>query len=202
MLLNVDKAYCYLQEARHANDGPWIDHSYYVGLAAGKLASHIDGMDEDTAMAYGFVHDIGRIFGEMKIRHIFEGYRLLMKDGYPDAARICLTHSFPVQDIHAVTRIWDCESDDYIFMKQFLDGVEYNQYDKLIQLCDNIGSAEGIVVLERRMVDIVLRYGIDTANLLDRWKRLFAIKEEVETLMGESVEAALGLKSLNDDLFI
>ncbi len=150
------------------------------------------------AGSYGLLHDIGRAFGDqsMQIRHIFEGYHFLMDEGYPDAARICLTHSFPVQDIHAVTGVWDCTQDEYVFLDNYLQKIEYDSYDKLIQFCDNIALPEGIVTLEKRMVDIVLRYGFDAENTVARWEKLFSIKAELEAAMGCSVEDALGLRVL------
>ena len=98
----------YLREAHRRAPKPWIRHSYYVGLAAGKIAARVPAMDGDLACAYGFLHDIGRRFGEMRINHIFCGWRYILAEGYADAARICLTHSFPVQDVRSVTGV--CES--------------------------------------------------------------------------------------------
>ncbi len=155
-------------------------------------------MDAELAGSYGLLHDVGRAFGDehMQINHIFAGYRFLMDEGYPEAARICLTHSFPVQDIRTVTGIWDCTQKDYDFLEDYLQKIEYTPYDRLIQFCDNIALAEGVVILEKRLVDIVRRYGLDAENLVARWESLFAIKKEIETAMECSVEDVLGLKEM------
>ena len=198
MKITGEKALEYLCNGKMMNNGAWIEHSYYAGMAAGLIAKRIKGLDSERAKAYGFLHDIGRSFGLMQINHIFKGYYFLCAEGYPDAAQICLTHSFPVKDIASVTNVWDCSAADYAFMENYLPKAEYTLYDKLIQLCDNVASADGLVVLEKRMVDIVMRYGIDECNLLARWDQLFAIKKELEALMDASVEDVLGLKAVRD----
>lgn len=195
MKLTADIAYQYLCKARKDNNGKWIEHSFYVGEAAGLIAENIDNIDADKARSFGYLHDIGRSMGEMQIRHIFCGYYLLNEKGYKDAARICLTHSFPIKEITTVTGVWDCGDDEYEFLQNYLENTNYDIYDKLIQLCDNIGAAEGIVILEKRLVDIVRRYGIDYENLLNRWERLFKLKKEFENLMGRSLEDVLKLNS-------
>lgn len=192
-MINAKIAYKYLIRAREMNDGLWINHSIYVGQAARKIASYIDGIDANLAESYGYLHDIGRMFGEMKINHIFEGYRFLLSEGYDDAARICLTHSFPVQDIKQVKGVWDSSPADYKFMENYLTSIEYTQYDELIQLCDVFGSAEGVTAMEKRLVDIVLRYGMDEYTV-NRWKSLFVLKEKFEKKIGRQIEDVLGLK--------
>lgn len=189
----------YLKDAEtRCGSLPWIGHSRSAGMAAFLLAKKIPSLDAELARSYGLLHDIGRAFGgpSMKIDHIFKGYRFLMDEGYPEAARICLTHSFPVQDIKSVTGIWDCTREDYDFLERYLQTIAYTPYDRLIQFCDNIALPEGIVLLEKRLVDIVRRYGLDAENLPARWESLFAIKEELETAMGCSVEEVLGLKGV------
>ena len=184
----------YLREAEKRAPKLWIRHSYYVGLAAGKIAARVPGMDADLATAYGFLHDIGRRFGEMKINHIFCGWRYLRAEGYEEAARICLTHSFPVQDARSVTGVWDSTEEDIAFLQEYLPSITYTDYDRLIQLADVLGDASGIVVLEKRLVDIIRRYGLDAANVPSRWAALFAIKEDFERRMGVTIEEALELR--------
>ena len=182
----------YLSEASSLNPGSWIVHSRYVGKAAQQLALYMDELDSERAFVFGSLHDIGRRFGEMGMNHAIYGYRFLMAEGDAEAARICLTHSFPVQDITAVNGGWDLTAEDYDFLDQFLRRAHYTLYDRLIQLCDAMATGEGIVAIERRMIDIMLRYGVDHTSV-PRWRRLFEMKAEVEQRMGKSVESVLGL---------
>ena len=185
----------YLDEARRLNDGGWIVHSLAVGTAAERIAALVEGLDAERAFVFGVLHDIGRRFGEMGMNHVTLGYRFLLEQGDTEAAEICLTHSFPVQEITAVHGGWDLTSEDYAFLDSFLQERTYTKYDRLIQLCDAMATGEGIVAIERRMMDIMLRYGIDETSL-PRWRQLFAMKAEFEQYMGCSVESALGLCTL------
>ena len=40
-----------------------------------------------------------------------------------------------------------------------LEGAEYDDYDRLIQLCDALAGSEGIPDVEERMADVKRRYG-------------------------------------------
>ena len=44
-------------------------------------------------------------------------------------------------------------------LELYLGELEYDDYDRLIQLCDSIGAAEGVVSMEERMGDVKRRYG-------------------------------------------
>lgn len=197
MILTSEQAYKYLLKAGMQNDGKWIQHSLYVGQAAGMLASQMDGLVSiDNVIAMGYVHDIGRMFGNMKMNHALRGYYFLKDEGYEEAAKVCLTHSFPVQDIETVTGLWDCSEEDYIFLKEYISSCQYDYYDKLIQFCDNIATADGITAIEVRLIDIVMRYGFDNKNTINRWEKCFGLKKEIESLMGKTVEDVLGLKTM------
>ncbi|WP_226372106.1 HD domain-containing protein [Selenomonas timonae] len=195
MRITRDRAMAYLDEARRLNDGGWIVHSLAVGTAAERIAALVEGLDAERAFVFGVLHDIGRRFGEMGMNHVILGYHFLLEQGDTEAAEICLTHSFPVQEITAVHGGWDLTSEDYAFLDSFLQERTYTKYDRLIQLCDAMATGEGIVAIERRMMDIMLRYGIDETSL-PRWHQLFAMKAEFEQYMGRSVESALGLCTL------
>ena len=197
MLVKITRAQAlrYLDEARRLNDGGWIVHSLAVGTAAERIAALVEGLDAERAFVFGVLHDIGRRFGEMGMNHVILGYRFLLEQRDTEAAEICLTHSFPVQEITAVHGGWDLTSEDYAFLDSFLQERTYTKYDRLIQLCDAMATGEGIVAIERRMMDIMLRYGIDETSL-PRWRQLFAMKAEFEQYMGRSVESALGLCTL------
>ncbi len=195
MRITRAEALACLDEARTRNDGGWIAHSFAVGTAAERIAARIDHLDAERAFVFGLLHDIGRGFGVMQMNHVIAGYRFLLEQGDEEAAEICLTHSFPVQQITAVNSGWDLMAEDYAFLDHFLQERKYTLYDRLIQLCDAMATDEGIVAIERRMMDVMLRYGVDETSLT-RWRQLFAMKEDFERRMGESVESVLGLRTV------
>ncbi|MDD2214939.1 MAG: HDOD domain-containing protein, partial [Oscillospiraceae bacterium] len=93
-----------LAEAEKLNPGKWSAHSRVAAQCAEKIAAACTGPDSlnpDKAYVLGLLHDIGRRFGVSQFGHIADGYRFMLQSGYDEAARICLTHSFPLQDIHS-----------------------------------------------------------------------------------------------------
>lgn len=80
-------------EGEACNPGSWGDHSRIAAMCAEKIARSV-GLDSEKAYVLGLLHDIGRKFGIKHLAHVYDGYQYMMSLGYPDAARICLTHFF------------------------------------------------------------------------------------------------------------
>ena len=95
------------------------------------------------------------------MRHIIDGYKFMLSMGYDECAKICLTHSFPCKEIKSYNGNNDCVDDDYQFILNFLQTTEYDDYDRLIQLCDAISFPDGPTYIEKRLVDVVLRRGFN-----------------------------------------
>lgn len=158
--LTAKKAKELLDEANRMNPGGWYDHSIWVGKAAHKIAEAL-GEDADKAEAFGYIHDVGRRVGRCQLKHIFEGYKYLTELGYDEAARICLTHSFFVPQTEGVIGKWDMSEEEKKFVEDYINNTEFDMYDKIVQMADSIAISTGIVILERRMVDVFFRYGFD-----------------------------------------
>lgn len=172
-----------LKEGLKTNPGPWADHCRLVGQAAYIIASRCPGMDADRAQSLGMLHDIGRSAGVMDMRHIVEGYRFALENGMPDVARVSLTHSFADKMTQAAAGNWDCPEKDVRMVQEYLDGVEYDDYDRLIQLCDYLGDPWGFCILEKRMVDVTLRRGFNEYTL-GKWRSAFKLLAYFEKKMG------------------
>ncbi len=175
-----------LELAAQANPGLWVRHSQNTGEAARRIAARCPGMDSEKAYVCGLLHDIGRRTGVAAVRHIIDGYDYAMAQGWDEVARVCLTHSFPIQDIEADIGKKDITPQQYRFIQQFLEQVEYDEYDRLIILCDSLADANGFCILEKRLVDTTRRYGAFPFTV-ERWNRTFAIKEAFEARIGCSV---------------
>ncbi len=106
------------------------------------------------------MHDIGRRTGIAAMRHIIDGYDYAMSRGWDEVARVCLTHSFPIQDVDADIGKKDVTAGQYEFIRSCLNRLEYDDYDRLIILCDSLASADGFCILEKRFVDTARRYGL------------------------------------------
>src|SRR5512138_350764 len=132
-----------LAEAGRLNPGPWESHSRYVARAAQTIAARHPTLDPEAAYVLGLLHDIGRRAGSTDMRHVLDGFTYLAGLGYPGAAQVCLTHSFPVQHIHAGAGKWDCTPEELRWAEQTLAQAEYSAYDRLIQLCDCLALPSG-----------------------------------------------------------
>ena len=154
--------------------------------AAAKIIAGASGLNPEKAFVCGLLHDIGRRTGVAAMRHIIDGYDYAAARGWNEVARICLTHSFPVKDIDADIDKKDITPAQYGFIRQFLNGIEYDDYDKLLILCDALADANGYCILEKRFVDTTRRYGI-FAFTVDRWNKTFEMKSYFENKMGQSV---------------
>lgn len=93
-------------------------------------------------------------------------------------------------DIDADIGKKDITAEQYDFIKTFLDGIKYDDYDKLIILCDALGDANGLCILEKRLIDTTRRYGIYPFTI-DRWNKTYEYKEYFEKRIGKSVYAVL-----------
>ncbi len=187
---SLPEAHQLLCEAQERNAGPWVQHSIFVAQAARIIANQIPPLDPSSSYILGYLHDIGRREGCGDLRHTLDGYNFLHEKGYDDAARICITHSFPVKNAFAVVGNWDCSQEEIQFVSDYLDRIEYDLYDRLIQLCDGLSLSNGFCLIEQRLVDVALRHGINSYSL-ERWKAFFKIKDEFEEMIGKSVYSLL-----------
>ncbi len=166
------------------NPGPWKEHSRWVGYSAAKIAS-VCGLNSDDAYCYGVLHDIGRRFGVTNLAHIYDGYHYLMEMGFENAAKIALTHSFNRFEIKDYIGKFDLEDSQIAELKDLLANVQPDDYDYLIQLCDSIATAEGIVSMEERMLDVKKRYGYYPR---EKWERNMELKKYFENKAGMLLE--------------
>jgi len=162
-------------------------------MCAQAIAARHPEMDAEAAYVLGLLHDVGRRtagYGVPDPMHIIDGYRHLIGLGYDDAARVCLTHSFPIKDVDAFAALWGELGDERRFVQDYLDGVEYTVYDRLIQLCDCLALPSGPVVMEKRFVDVALRHGFNGLTL-EKWRGFLQIKREFDAVCGGSIYAVL-----------
>ena len=176
-----------LAEAEAMNPGPWVTHSRSVARVAQTVAERC-GLDGDVAYVLGLLHDIGRREGFSHIKHTIDGYRYLLAQGFDDAAVVCLTHSFSIPEVSVYQGEVDCAPEEFALIRRFVETRPFTDYDRLIQLCDSLAFSQGPVLLEKRLVDVALRYG--TPDFLARkWQAYFGLLRYFEEKIGGSVYA-------------
>jgi len=185
-LPSKDEAERILEDALKQNPGKWGDHSRVAARAAETIAWKC-GLDADRAYVSGLLHDIGRYEGVRGLHHIIAGYYLMKEKGYDQIAEICLSHSFPYQDLRAFGGgNIDCDEHELKTITAFLSDHIYNDYDRLLQLCDSMGSAEGVCLIDVRLLDVARRYGSDDFTL-KKWESILALKKYFDGLCGMNV---------------
>ena len=76
------------------------------------------------------------------------------------------------------------ERSEMAYVVEKLDAVEYEDYDRLIQLCDSLASAEGVWNIEDRMGDVKARYGYYPQ---DKWDANVDLMHYFEEKMGRNI---------------
>ena len=183
MIPNRAEAQRLLREAESCNPGPWGDHSRVAADCACKIACAA-GMNGEKAYVLGLLHDIGRKFGKGHLQHVWYGYQYMMELGFDEAARICLTHSFCVKSMDDYIGKYDVTPEQYSRIESLMTETRYDDYDRLIQLCDSLAMAEGVADIETRMLDVKARYGHYPQ---EKWDNNLALKAYFEEKCGRSI---------------
>ena len=158
-----------LNEAEQRNPGAWIGHSKTAAFCAKAIAEHCDNLDADTAYILGLLHDIGRREGVTDMRHIIDGYNYMTSLGQND-----------------------CTAEETEFINTFIENTEYEDYDKLIQLCDALALPDGATYIEKRLVDVVMRRGFNDLTI-QKWKSFFGLKEYFDKKTGTDIYKLIGV---------
>ena len=181
-----DEARRILGQAARKNPGRWAGHSLRVGEAARRLAEAHPRLDPQIGESLGLLHDVGRGEGPNGHRHMYEGHLLLSRLGYEDAARICLTHSFPAKDFSQLFGARDCAPEEERFIQSYVEACEYDDYDRLIMLCDSLAQASGFCLLEKRFVEVALRYAPTPISHV-KWRACLELRDYFGRAIGRSV---------------
>lgn len=207
----LDRTYAkeLLEWAYEQNPGPWFEHSLHVAHATENIIIELikNGYNLYADIAYNaaLLHDIGRYKGFTKsVIHSYDGYMYMNDLGYTGNAVICVTHSFPCKNEHIdIAAEWSLVPDHMRsrLVEILNEHCNYDLYNKVITLCDALADAGGFTTLERRLISVGLRHGTTSHTSL-HWKGFYAIKKELEALIGKSIYTVLPdvEKSIYEDI--
>lgn len=184
MLPTREEAIELVREGLSCNPGPWGKHCLTVAHCAEKIACACGDMDSEKAFILGLLHDIGRKFGVRHLGHVLDGYTYMKELGYDEVAKICLTHSFNNHTVDEYIGKFDVSEEELILIKNELDKTIYDEYDWLIQLCDSLAGADGVLDIEERMNDVKKRYGFYPQ---DKWDSNIRLKHYFEEKMNKNI---------------
>lgn len=184
MIPTREEAEALLKEAEACNPGPWGNHSRTAAYCAQRIALACGSLDPEKAYILGLLHDIGRKFGVRHLGHVSDGYTYMMSLGYDEAARICLTHSFNNLTVDEYIGKFDTTEEELKLIQDALRDMVMDEYDMLIQLCDALAGAEGVMDIEARMEDVKSRYG---SYPQQKWNRNLELKAYFEEKAGADI---------------
>lgn len=184
MLPTREEALELIRDGLKSNPGPWGRHCLTVAHCAEKIAAKCGDMDDEKAYILGLLHDIGRKYGVRHLGHVSDGYSYMKKLGYDEVAKICLTHSFSNHTVEDYIGNFDVSEEELALIKSELAAVDYDEYDVLIQLCDALAGADGVLDIEERMSDVKKRYG---SYPQEKWDTNIKLKQYFEDKMQESI---------------
>ena len=169
-------------------------HCSAVADIAQTIAAHC-GLDRNKAWVIGLLHDCGRIKDEPNenVFHGLVGWHYMQKKGFPELARYSLTHTFYDKDFNMDN--YPQNKNDLMTCKKLLENIEYDDYDRLLQLadlCNNMGKS---CTLEYRMESISKRYKIPYLNVLSVFKTANRIKAYFDAKCGQDIYRLLGIKN-------
>lgn len=191
----VDKIFYYptieegekeLIEAGKLNPGRWIGHSQHAALACKKIAEHCPHLDSEKAYLVGLLHDIGRRIGIVQEKHMIEGYKYCLSKGWTKLAQTAISHGFMLKDIKSSVGKWDVSEEDYKLASKIIEEAEYDDYDRLIQMCDSLALPDRFCLLETRFVDVALRYGVNE-HTTEKWRKILEIKKYFDKVTGMDI---------------
>ena len=184
MLPTREEAERILAEAGKCNPGPWVNHSRVAAHCAEKIAEKCEDIDPEKAYIVGLLHDIGRKFGTRHLGHVSDGYTYMMSLGYDEVARVCLTHLFNDQVMEDYIGKKDTTDAEYEQIQNALHEISMDEYDRLIQLCDAIAGADGVLDITERMADVRRRYG---SYPTQKWNQNLLLKKYFEEKAGDEI---------------
>lgn len=180
---NKKQANSLLMEAGKSNPGKWINHSQIAATCAYKIAKECQ-MDEEKSYVLALLHDIGRRFLVRDLGHIYNGYKYMKRIGMNKVAKVCLTHSFPTKNINTYIGKIDIKEKEKDEIESLLKSIEFDDYDRLIQLCDAIAGSDKVLDIEERMKDAKTRYGNYPQ---EQWDKNLELKRYFEEKSGKNI---------------
>ncbi len=165
----------------------YIFHTQGVAASAEKIAEYLPGLNPEKAYILGLLHDYGKRISE-RIENYFhgrEGYEQMLKLGYYDVAKICLTHTFFDKNLIYSDFSYPIEWIDWAQSK--LKNIEYDDYDYLICLCDKFFEGLEKVSIEKRAEGIAKRYRTNENQINIFKKKSLNLKHYFDNKIGIDV---------------
>lgn len=168
-------------------------HYIDVSHCAELIARH-SGLDPHKARILGMFHDFGEYIEQTQPNtfHGTAGYDEMMKLGYDEIARVCLTHSFWEGVYNPEYFVYDKK--EVARAGELISKMELDEYDYLIQLSDMLCCHRKFVKLEERVDYIIKKYKRNPEQAEKMIKAAKMLKSRFDKLCGQDIYELLEIK--------
>lgn len=173
---------------------PFKSHCCLVACCAEIIASRLPHIDGQKAYILGLLHDYGKMVVDAENKDYFHGltgYQALTKLGWDEAAKICLSHTFPDKEFKLSE--YSYPPSDLRKSRQLLKSIEYDDYDKLIQLCDLLVVGMGFSKIKDRMIFVRNKYKVPTITIKKKYRDALNLKHYFDKICGCDIYKLLGV---------
>lgn len=169
-------------------------HAAMVAVAAQIIASRIPEIDGEKAYIMGLFHDFGKLTYDDELSdkfHGLEGYKFLSKLGYDELARISLTHTFYEQELNP-KEFASYNQSDMRKCRKLIKEVPFDDYDRLIQLCDRLSVGINLNI-KQRIINIRNNYRIPALLVKKKYREALMLKKYFDRKCGCDIYKLLGV---------
>lgn len=168
-------------------------HYQNVAFIASRIAEY-SGLNVEKAFILGLLHDYGEYIeaSTPETFHGTAGYDEMMRLGYDDVARICLSHSF-FDDNFKPEDFPAYDKKQIIRAAELLKERPFDDYDRLIHLADMMAPRDKIDTIENRIAMITEKYNLPAAVALRKKREALWLKDYFDSLTERNVYTLIGL---------
>ena len=168
-------------------------HYQNVAFIASRIAEY-SGLNVEKAFVLGLLHDYGEYIeaSTPETFHGTAGYDEMMRLGYDDVARTCLSHSF-FDDNFKPEDFPAYDKKQIIRAAELLKERPFDDYDRLIHLADMMAPRDKIDTIENRIAMITEKYNLPAAVALRKKREALWLKDYFDSLTERNVYTLIGL---------
>lgn len=168
-------------------------HYQNVAFIASRIAGY-SGLNVEKAFILGLLHDYGEYIeaSTPETFHGTAGYDEMMRLGYDDVARTCLSHSF-FDDNFKPEDFPAYDKKQIIRAAELLKERPFDDYDRLIHLADMMAPRDKIDTIENRIAMITEKYNLPAAVALRKKREALWLKDYFDSLTERNVYTLIGL---------
>ena len=172
----------------------YVFHTKGIAESCEIIAKQIAELNPEKAYVLGLLHDYGKKYPEKELGgfHGRYGYDEMMQMGFSDVARVCLTHSFYASDFNK-DDYKNYSSKDLDWAQDKLKNIIFDDYDKLVQLCDMFFEGLNKVTFEKRFEGIMMRHNLSFDNVENLYHHAEENKKYFDKKCGTDIYKLLGI---------